>query len=231
MNSLCICSTIYRTINNQQHSLSTNIFHRLRSLLLQSESLEQQLKEMSSVIESYKINNAKLQTELKASIDKIYDLREIICELETQIKSKNSNQDVLLERLRALEVYMNDQTTANDSLQHEVESLKTEITPVYKEKIKHLEEQLQSLQSTAEQNVIIERIAANLREIEDSLDRKTQVLESIYVSTESMTACSSPSEDVSIKGSTNNLDGMAISPRNFKVGIILKHAFESNIET
>lgn len=182
---------------------------------------------MSSVIESYKINNVKLQTELKASIDKIYDLREIICELETQIKSKNSNQDALLERLRALEVYMNDQTTANDSLQHEVESLKTEITPAYKEKIKHLEEQLQSLQSTAEQNVIIERIAANLREIEDNLDRKTQVLESIYVSTGSLTTCSSPSEDVSIKGSTNNLDGTVISPRNFKVGIILKYSWRT----
>lgn len=205
-----------------------NTFHRvISSTLLQSESLEQQVKEMTSAIEAYQANSAKLQMELKASIDKIYDLREIICDLETQIKSKSSNHDALLERIRALEVFTSDQTTANESLQHEVDSLKTEIRPAFEETIKHLEEQLQSLQTTAEQNVIIERIAANLRDIEDNLDRKTQLLESIYVTTGSMTACSSPSEDVSIKGSTNNLDGAVISPRNFKVGDFCFQNFDS----
>lgn len=187
------------------------------SFNFQSEHLEQQVKEMSSAIETYKIENLKLDADLKAAIDKIYDLREIIGELETQINSKNSKQNVLLNKLKALEVYMNDQTTANESLQHEVESLKMEITPAYEETIKNLEEQLKNFETTAEQNVIIERIACNLRDIEDNLDRKTQVLESIYVSTGSVTACSSPSEDVSIKGSLSNLDGTVISPRNFKV--------------
>lgn len=174
--------------------------------------MEQQIHELKSTIETHKTNNARLQSELKAAIDKIYDLREIITDLEVQVNAKNA-------KLRALEINMNDTTTANESLQHEVDSLKTqtETAPVYEETIKELEEQIRCLQPNAEQSAVIERIAGHLREIEDNLDRKTNLLESIHVmQTESATACSSPSEDVSIRGSANNLDGAIISPRNFK---------------
>lgn len=167
---------------------------------------------MTITIDNYKANTAKISSELKASIDKIYDLREIITELETQINTKNS-------KLRALENNVSDQTTANESLQHEVESLKiqSETTPVYEEQIKELEEQIRNLQPNAEQSATIERIAGHLQDIEDNLDRKTHLLESIHVMTGSVTSCSSPSEDVSIRGSLNNLDGGVLSPRNFKV--------------
>lgn len=173
--------------------------------------MEQQIHDLASTIETNKVNNARLQTELKSAIDKIYDLREIITELEVQVNTKNM-------KLRALEIDMNDTTTANESLHHEVESLKTqtETAPVYEETIKELEEQIRSLQPSAEQSAVIESIAGHLREIEDNLDRKTNLLESIHVMTGSATSCSSPSEDVSIRGSANNLDGVVISPRNFK---------------
>lgn len=167
---------------------------------------------MESTLDTYQASNARLTNDLKESISKIYDLREIIVELEKQIKEKDN-------KLRSLEHDMDYQKTANESLQYEMESLitQTETTPVYEEKINQLEEQLRSLQPNSDQSAAIERIACHLREIEDNLDRKTNLLESIHLMTGSATACSSPSEDVSVRGSGNNLDGAILSPRNFKV--------------
>lgn len=170
---------------------------------------------MYNTITTCKSSNSKLEAELKESIDKIYDLRVIICELESQIKSKNSNEHMLTDKLNALEVYMHDQTTAHESLQHEVESLKTEITPAYEEKIMHLEEQLRSLQLSTDQTIVLERITNQLRDIEDNIDRKTKNLEVAQVPRGTATSCSSPSEDVSVKGGDTNVE--FISPRNAKV--------------
>lgn len=122
---------------------------------------------------------------------------------------------MLTEKLNALEVYMHDQTTANESLQHEVESLKTEVTPAYEDKIMRLEEQIQSLQLTNDQTLILDRITNQLRDIEENIDRKTRKLEDAHLSGGTATTCSSPSEDVSVKGGDTNVE--FISPRNSKV--------------
>lgn len=178
----------------------------------QSKQFEEKIRELTATIETLKTNISHLQSERKMEIDKIYDLRTIITDLELEVEEKNS-------KLRALEMHMNTTTTANESLQHEVESLKTqtETAPVYEETIKELEEQIRCLQPNAEQSAVIERIAGHLREIEENLDRKTNLLESIHVmQSEPPTSCSTPSEDVSIRGSANNLDGAIISPRNLK---------------
>lgn len=173
--------------------------------------MEEKIHQLTSNLDTQKNNNLQLQNDLKASIDKIYDLREIIADLESQINAKNS-------KLHTFEEVMNESATANQSLQHEVESLKTqtETAVIYEDTIKQLEEQIRSLEPNAEQVAAIERIAGHLREIEDNLDRKTYLLESIHVMTESATTCSSPSEDVSVRGSGSNLDGIMISPRNIK---------------
>lgn len=174
--------------------------------------MKQQIQEMEASIEAQKSNNAKHQNDLKESISKIYDLREIIVELEKQIKEKDN-------QVKAMEHDMSDQKTANESLRIEMKSLitQTEATPTYEVKIQQLEEQLESLQPNSEQSAAIERIAGHLREIEDNLDRKTNLLESIHIATGTQTTCSSPSEDVSVRGSVNNLDAAVLSPRNFKV--------------
>lgn len=165
---------------------------------------------MEVALSSSKKTNASLQTDLKESINKIYDLREIIVELEKQIKEKDNT-------IKTLESDIECQKSTADSLQAEMKRLftQTEITPTYEEKIHQLEEQLESLQPNADQSAAIERIASHLREIEDNLDRKINLLESVHVVTGTLTTCSSPSEDVSVRGSGNNLDA-AISPRNFK---------------
>lgn len=165
---------------------------------------------METTLNAGKKTNSSLQTDLKESINKIYDLREIIVELEKQIKEKDN-------MVKSLESDIECQKSASDSLQAEMKKLltQTEIAPTYEEKIHELEEQLESLQPNSDQSAAIERIAGHLREIEDNLDRKINLLESVHVGTGTVTTCSSPSEDVSVRGSGNNLDA-AISPRNFK---------------
>lgn len=172
--------------------------------------MRQQIQDLEIELNTNKKNNASLQNDLKESIDKIYDLREIIVELEKQIKEKDN-------LVKALQNDIDCQKTTNESLQTEMKSLlsQSEIAPTYEEKIQQLEEQLESLQPTSDQTAAIERIAGHLREIEDSLDRKINILESVHMGTGTVTACSSPSEDVSVRGSGNNLDAV-ISPRNFK---------------
>lgn len=157
-----------------------------------------------------KKRNASLETDLKESIQKIYELREIIVEKEEQIKEKDNE-------LESLENEIDRKNRTNESLQTEMKSLlsQSEIAPAYEERIQQLEEQLESLQPNADQSVAIERIASHLREIEDNLDRKINLLESVHIGTGTVTTCSSPSEDVSARGSGHNLDA-AISPRYFK---------------
>lgn len=80
-----------------------------------------------------------------------------------------------------------------------MESLKNEMVANYRDKIANLEEQLQNARPSAEQSMLIEQISCQLREIETSLDRKTKNLESLHSAIYSA-SCSSPSEDVSVKG-------------------------------
>lgn len=172
--------------------------------------MRQQIQDLEGSLNENKQTNQKLQVDLGLSLEKIEDLREIIREHETNMKEKDNI-------IRSLKSDINCHKTTNESMQMEMMSLlsQSEIAPTYEEKIQQLEEQLESLQPNSDQSAAIERIASHLREIEDNLDRKINTLESIHVGTGTVTACSSPSEDVSVRGSGNNLDA-AISPRNFK---------------
>lgn len=180
------------------------------SCTFQSDALRQQIQELETTFDQSRSSNSKLQTDLKDSINKIYDLREIIVELENQIGDKNN-------QIKAIEQAVEYQKEANESLHVEMKSLlsQSEIAPVYEEKIQRLEEQLESLQPSSEQSAALERIAGYLRDIEENLDRKTTLLESVHISTGAVTTCSSPSEDVSVRGSITNLDGSTNSPRNY----------------
>lgn len=80
-----------------------------------------------------------------------------------------------------------------------MESIKNEMVANYRDKIANLEEQLQNARPSAEQSMQIEQISSQLKEIETSLDRKTKNLESLHSAIYSA-SCSSPSEDVSVKG-------------------------------
>ncbi|XP_017040319.1 pericentrin isoform X6 [Drosophila ficusphila] len=164
--------------------------------------LEAQLREVNLQLNESNAKRDKFEVELKASIDKIFVLREIITELETQVQTKALNEQVLAEKAKQLEEYVNLQMRDNDALQQEVHSLKTDIGEGYQSRIRLLEEKLQQGRPSAEQGVVLSQVAEKLRDIETTLDQKTKVLESLHNSnTASNSASLSVTEDVSIHGS------------------------------
>ncbi|XP_043649970.1 pericentrin isoform X1 [Drosophila teissieri] len=164
--------------------------------------LESQFREVSQQLSESNAKRDKFEVELKASIDKIFVLREIISELETQVQTKALNEQVLAEKAKQLEEYVSLQMRDNDVLQQEVHSLKTDIGEGYQSRIRLLEEKLQQSRPTAEQGVVLSQVAEKLRDIETTLDQKTKVLESLHNSNAASNSASlSVTEDVSIHGS------------------------------
>lgn len=75
----------------------TNLIHTL-----QVDSMEQQIKEMTVTIASFEEKKQKLEVDQKAYIDKIFVLREVISDLETQIETKALNEHVLSEKVKVI---------------------------------------------------------------------------------------------------------------------------------
>ncbi|KAH8379772.1 hypothetical protein KR009_007140, partial [Drosophila setifemur] len=160
--------------------------------------LEAQLREVHHQLAETNSKRDKFEVELKASIDKIFVLREIISDLETQVQTKALNEQVLSEKAKQLEDYVGLQMRDNDALQQEVHSLKTDIGEGYQTRIRLLEEKIQHSRPTAEQSVILVQVAEKLRDIETTLEQKTKVLESLHNSNNGSNSCSlSATEDVS----------------------------------
>uniref|UniRef100_A0A0K8VML9 Pericentrin n=1 Tax=Bactrocera latifrons TaxID=174628 RepID=A0A0K8VML9_BACLA len=164
----------------------------------QKEQLEAQIRELTQRLNESIAKRDKFEVELKASIDKIFVLREIITELETQVETKALNEHVLSEKNKQLEEYINTQTRSNETLQHEVQSLKVEIGAGYQERIRFLEEKMQNMRPSAEQSMVLDQVVEQLRDIENTLDQKTKTLESVHHSISSNT--NSVTEDVSVSG-------------------------------
>ncbi|XP_049315255.1 pericentrin isoform X6 [Bactrocera dorsalis] len=164
----------------------------------ETEQLEAQIRELTQRLNESIAKRDKFEVELKASIDKIFVLREIITELETQVETKALNEHVLSEKNKQLEEYINTQTRSNEALQHEVQSLKVEIGAGYQERIRFLEEKMQNMRPSAEQSMVLDQVVEQLRDIENTLDQKTKTLESVHHSISSNT--NSITEDVSVSG-------------------------------
>lgn len=64
--------------------------------------MEQQIKEMTITIASYEDKKQKLEVDQKAYIDKIFVLREVIADLETQVETKALNEHVLSEKVKVI---------------------------------------------------------------------------------------------------------------------------------
>ncbi|XP_034122450.1 A-kinase anchor protein 9 isoform X3 [Drosophila guanche] len=163
--------------------------------------LEAQLRAANLQLSQSNDKKDRFEVELKASIDKIFVLREIISELETQVQTKSLNEHVLDEKTKQLEDYVSLQMSANDALQQEVHRLQKDIGEGYQSRIRLLEEKLQQGRPSAEQSLVLVQVAEKLRDIETTLEQKTKVLESLHNSnTTSNSASLSVTEDVSVHG-------------------------------
>ncbi|XP_061519075.1 A-kinase anchor protein 9 isoform X3 [Anopheles gambiae] len=170
-----------------------------RAIAANLESMEQQVKELTTQIADRDDRLRKMEADLKDSIDKGFTLREIISELETQIESKTINEHVLETKVKELEKYIDVQNLQNESLHHEMESVRTDLAGRgYDAKIAKLEEELRQRQPSAEQSIVLEALTVQLRDIEETLDRKTKNLETLHSTSGASVGCSSPSEDVSV---------------------------------
>jgi hypothetical protein len=151
---------------------------------------------LNGQVQTFADQKTKYEEDLKASIDKVFDLREIIADLETQIQSKALNENVLSEKCRELENYIEHQNQANESLKEELDDVRE--TPGYVERIRFLEDQLKLTRPTAEQKLLTDQMTSQLKTIEMLLDRKTKTLEAFHaLASTCSTTCSSPSEDIS----------------------------------
>lgn len=178
-------------------------------------SLETQLKEMTLMDSENDQKRAKLEEELKASIDKIFVLREIITGLEKQVEESVDRERSLQSRIDELEELVKSHTQHNDNL-HE-ESLQMELNGlVNQNRIVELEDKLMSLKPSAEQSLLFDQLSEQLKEIESTLDAKTKTLESLHADICSQ-SCSDPLEDVSVRnlgGGDNNPGVEDVSPRS-----------------
>lgn len=121
-------------------------------------------------------------------------MREIIADLESQIQTKTLKENVLTEKCKELENYIELQNQANESLKEEADVEGQE----YVEKIRYLEEQLKLVRPSNEQRLLIDQMTSQLKTIEMLLDRKTKTLEAFHaLASTCSTTCSSPCEDVS----------------------------------
>lgn len=58
------------------------------------------MRDLSQKLQESNAKRDKFEVELKASIDKIFVLREIISDLETQVETKALNEHVLVEKVK-----------------------------------------------------------------------------------------------------------------------------------
>lgn len=136
----------------------------------------------------------KYEQDLKTSIEKVFDLRDVITDLEAQIQTKTLNENALTQKCKELENYVELQSQANESFKEEADVEEKE----YVEKIRMLEDQLKLVRPSSEQKLLFEQMTSQLRTIDMLMDRKIKTLEAFHaLASTCSTTCSSPCEDVS----------------------------------
>lgn len=88
------------------------------------EALESQMHEMSSMMLEADARKTEVESELKAAIDKIWVLRDIITDLEQQVQAKTQREEALQTQIEQLEELINVQTKNQQELAQELDSIK-----------------------------------------------------------------------------------------------------------
>lgn len=83
---------------------------------------------------------SEIESELKAAVDKIWVLRDIITDLENQVQKKTEREEILQGQIEHLEEVINVQTKNNQELVQEIETIKLGSENVHlNEHINHLQ--------------------------------------------------------------------------------------------
>lgn len=113
---------------------------KLIVLTIQVEALESQMREMSSLVSDTEAKKMETEIELKAAIDKIWVLRDIITDLEQQLHAKTEKEESLQLQISQLETVIAAQTKNQQELVQELDTVKMD------NESKHLNEHIIHLQ-------------------------------------------------------------------------------------
>lgn len=112
------------------------------------EALESQMREMSSLMSDTEAKKSEKESELKAAVDKIWVLREIIADLEQQLQTKIEREESLQLIISQLEAVITAQTKNQQDLVQELDAIKSGTES------RHLNEQINHLQVNQMDNCI-----------------------------------------------------------------------------
>ncbi|XP_076684235.1 uncharacterized protein LOC143377145 isoform X2 [Andrena cerasifolii] len=167
------------------------------------EALESQMRDLSSLMSDTEAKKTETEVELKAAIDKIWVLREIITDLEQQLQIKTEKDESLQLQIHQLETVIAAQTKNQHELVQELDSVKMSSESKHlNEHINHLQEELRKHKLSTEQfNVnssALKQMKIELRDMQSQLDKRIKDLESAHMCSSTL-SLSQPSEDVSIR--------------------------------
>ncbi|CAL7942546.1 unnamed protein product [Xylocopa violacea] len=169
----------------------------------QVEVLESQMREMSSLMSDTEAKKTETESELKAAIDKIWVLREIITDLEQQLRIKTEKEESLQLQINQLETVIAAQTKNQHDLVQELDSIKMGSESKHlNEHINHLQEELRKHKLSTEQfnvnSTALNQMKMELRDMQNQLDKRIKELESAHMCSSNL-SLSQPSEDISIR--------------------------------
>lgn len=160
--------------------------------------LENQLKEAVKNLNARETKFKEIETEKNEAVEKIFFLREVIRDLETQIKQKTETELGLRTLISDLECMIPVDQSPLDSPSRNVNASDAQKV---REHIAKLESEVQRLrlgQELVGSEGPLKELKLQLIDIENILEKRTKELEDIHTAVSS-TACSSPSEDMSIR--------------------------------
>lgn len=106
------------------------------------------MREMTKLIETSEQKRDEAENERKEAVEKIWVLREIIRDLESQVETKNAVEDELRKLVVELEDVIKQQTSTVDGLNRQLEGCKGgegDDVHLLKERIVYLENEAQKL--------------------------------------------------------------------------------------
>ncbi|XP_015171132.1 PREDICTED: golgin subfamily A member 4-like isoform X2 [Polistes dominula] len=169
------------------------------------EALESQIRGMSSLMSDTEAKMSETESELKAAVDKIWVLRDIVHDLEQQLQAKIEKEESLQLQITQLEAIITAQTKNQQDLVQELDSIKMgETSRQMNEHITHLQEELRKHKLSSEHfdanSSTLKQMKIELRDLQCQLDKRIKNLESLHISDSTLSISQSqPSEDVSIR--------------------------------
>ncbi|XP_054289575.1 A-kinase anchor protein 9-like isoform X3 [Macrosteles quadrilineatus] len=151
------------------------------------DALELQVKETSERLKESEEKKEQLEKECKTAIEKVWTLREIIEELESQVSRHCEREAVLEARLVETQTQLTEQVRSNADTLQQLHNLR-DCTDTDEE---------QPVQQNSRASVL-RQVKSQLRTLAKSMERHIKELEAVNIHVSSA-SLSSPSEDVSIR--------------------------------